>query len=219
MSVILRKPRGLRSESIFYPRPLKKEEEESIKKILKLYRKHPSSLFDEVDVNERKILEITKKIKDAGPREHLRMGELLNYAKKIFKNYKNGAFGKWCLIVFSNMRTTASLINYYNFYKKIKSEDIKDKFKKISIAGAYQIASRKIPYHEKEVIIMNCPYDTHINVQRYLSNEFKKVEEKNKPTEKLEKSPEENNPEIKTTTQKIIEIMESLKELALDLKK
>jgi len=71
------------------------------------------------------------------------MGERIHRAREVLKPYKNGTFTRWLSSTFGTRKTGYNTLSYFELYRDLPQERLKEQFKKIPLKAAYILASRE----------------------------------------------------------------------------
>lgn len=127
--------------SIFAPKPLEKEEENTIQALLTgNFQMEGSPERIKADVDQIKA--ITSEIKAIQKQGIVLIGERIEKAKQILKSYRDGTFTIWLKQTFKSKQTGYNILAYYEFYKSLPTLELKESFRKLPQKAAYTLASR-----------------------------------------------------------------------------
>ena len=139
--------------AIFDPKPLDALEETRIEKLL-VENYQPGAIQDEqVKTDVLQLKRITAEIKSISKQGIVLMGERVHQAMGILKPYKDGTFTKWLEATFGARRTGYNVLAYFELYKALPSDSLRERLKKIPLRAAYALASRVGDADVKEEII------------------------------------------------------------------
>lgn len=176
--------------SVFDPRPLEGEDASSIESLL-MTGFIPDSISEkDFEKNIADLKEITAEIRAIGRQSVILMGERVYRAGELLKPYKDGTFTKWLEVAFGSRKTGYNALSYYNFFKELPDEDLKEKFKKMPQKSAYILASRKGADIETKAEIVreyhNLDHDEFVClIQKKIPNDSKDKRSSKNPEEKL----------------------------------
>ena len=144
--------------SLFDPKPLEAQEEMRVQKLL--FENFPSSDISEERENAQiaedfqQIKTLTAEIKGIQKQNLILIGQRIESARAILKNYKEGTFTKWLKEIFASKQTGYNILAYYLFFTSLPVE-LKEAFKRLPQKTAYLLASRKGEMQEKMEILKN----------------------------------------------------------------
>jgi hypothetical protein len=129
--------------SVFGKSELEEREASSIEQLVIQYAMpcHVSKSQSIQDVEEMK--QLTAEIRSVGKRCLVLIGERVFKVRDILKRYKEGSFTQWLIGTFGCRRTGYNYLTYYEFYKQLPNNELKEGFKKFPQKFAYKLASRK----------------------------------------------------------------------------
>lgn len=139
--------------AMFDPHELKKEELEKLK-----------SIFSEAGADEereesredfRHLLQLTSELKAIQKQAVLLIGERVFRVREIFQSYggEGVAFTHWLNLTFNSRKTAYNALAYYELYRALPSEELKQKLKTMPVKVGYVLASRKAEERVKQGII------------------------------------------------------------------
>ena len=108
---------------------------------------------EQADKDLKHLELVTSEIKSIGQQATILIGERIYKAREILKSYKDGTFTKWLEFVLGSKKTGYNILAYYEFYKALPTEHLKESFKKIPQKAAYILASRDGDIQKKINII------------------------------------------------------------------
>lgn len=139
--------------SVFNTQPLDESESNKIEKLLAENFIPESIEESQVEQNSTQLKQITAEIKAIGRQGVVLIGERVAIAKNILKPYKDGTFTKWLESTFGVAKTGYNALSYFELYKLLPQQQLKENFKKIPLRAAYILASRGGSLETKSEII------------------------------------------------------------------
>jgi hypothetical protein len=97
---------------------------------------------DQVAKDVEILKKTTSEIKTIGKQATILTGEKIFKVRQLLRSYKNGTFTKWLESTFGTRKTGYNMLAYYELYRALPREDLKDKLKKLPQRSAYILASR-----------------------------------------------------------------------------
>ncbi len=141
--------------ALFNMKTLEKKEELFIEGILSSSIDFGSITAEKVQQDLQQIKKLTEEIKAIGRQGVILMGERVFIAREILKPYRDGTFTKWLETTFGSRKTGYNRLAYFELYKNLPQEDLKELFQKIPQRAAYILASREGPVEIKSDLIRN----------------------------------------------------------------
>jgi hypothetical protein len=139
--------------SIFDVKPLDPNESLKIENLLLENHASEEATHEEIKTDVKKLQSLTADIKAIGRQGTVLIGERVFQAMQILKPYKNGTFTKWLESTFGAKKTGYNCLAYFELYRGLPDDDLREKFKKIPLRSAYILASREGEPKVKEEII------------------------------------------------------------------
>jgi hypothetical protein len=139
--------------SIFDVKPLDPNESLKIENLLLENHASEEATHEEIKTDVQKLQSLTADIKAIGRQGTVLIGERVFQAMQILKPYKNGTFTKWLESTFGAKKTGYNCLAYFELYRGLPDDDLREKFKKIPLRSAYILASREGEPKVKEEII------------------------------------------------------------------
>lgn len=104
-----------------------------------------------------KLKKITAEIKTIGKQSVVLQGERIFKAREILKSYGDGqnTFTQWLEKTYGNRRTGYNLLSFFELYKTLPYEVLRQKLKQMPLQAAYTLASREGAYEVKEDLVRN----------------------------------------------------------------
>jgi len=144
--------------SIFDPQSLDTQEEVHMQKLL--FENFLLQGIPEENENAQlaqdfhNIKTLTSEIKGIQKQNLVLIGQRIEKAREILKNYKTGTFTKWLKYVFSSKQTGYNILAYYLFLTALP-QDLQEVFKKLPQKAAYVLASREAEMQDKMHILQD----------------------------------------------------------------
>lgn len=139
--------------SVFDIKPLDELEARRIEKLL-VDNFQPGKISEEqTALDTEQLKSITADIKAIGRQGIVLIGERVHKAKELLKPYKDGTFTKWLESTFGTRKTGYNMLAYYDLYKSLPHDELRERFKKIPQRVAYILASRDGDIEKKVEII------------------------------------------------------------------
>lgn len=139
--------------SVFNVKPLDESEATSIEKLLVENYRPGSMDEDQVAQDVTVLKQLTSEIRAIGRQGTVLMGERVYKAKELLKPYRDGTFTRWLETAFGTRKTGYNALSYFELYKALPKEELRDQFKKIPLRAAYVLASRVGDIEVKSEII------------------------------------------------------------------
>jgi len=139
--------------SVFDIKPLDAIETVKIEKLLFGNNLSEEVTDEDIKKDAKKLQSLTADIKAIGRQGTVLIGERVFQAMQLLKSYKNGTFTKWLDSTFGAKKTGYNCLAYFELYRGLTSDDLREKFKKIPLRSAYILASRDGEPNVKEEII------------------------------------------------------------------
>ena len=122
--------------------PLDLKEANAIEKLLVENYQIGRASEDQVAKDVEILKKTTSEIKTIGKQATILTGEKIFKVRQLLRPYKNGTFTKWLESTFGTRKTGYNMLAYYELYRALPREDLKDKLKKLPQRSAYILASR-----------------------------------------------------------------------------
>ena len=142
--------------SVFDIKPLDTSESVKIEKLLFENNLSREVTDEDIKKDAKKLQSLTADIKAIGRQGTVLIGERVFLAMQILKSYKNGTFTKWLDSTFGAKKTGYNCLAYFELYRGLSNDDLREKLKKIPLRSAYILASRDGEPKIKEEIIREC---------------------------------------------------------------
>lgn len=169
--------------SVFDPKPLDEADSMLIENLL---------LNNVLDENisggqlEKDIIDLTRltvEVKAIGKQSIVLLGERVYQVGELLKQYRNGAFTQWIESTFGSRKTGYNMLSYYNLYKSLPDESLREKLKDMPQKTAYILASRKGGDIEvKSEIIRECGGLTHADLVEIIKEKIPAEEKEKRAT-------------------------------------
>jgi hypothetical protein len=134
---------------LFKPTELLEGEKSALENLLHQYR---SDAIADLQRDLNALVAITSEVKAINNQAAILHGERLLRAQKILKGYREGAFSAWLVETYGNRQTPYNFLLYYEFYQALPQE-LKAKLENVPRQAVYTLASREIPFEEKQAVI------------------------------------------------------------------
>lgn len=154
----------------FDPQPLSFEESSEIKDLLLESEGISDIGLDKIAKDAFIIEQLTSELKGIGRQGVFLMGERVCKAKEILKSYKDGTFTRWLIRTFGTRKTGYNALSYYELCKRLPAQNIREKFMRIPLSAAYNLASREGSLNKKISLIKDFAGKT----QKEIISEIKK---------------------------------------------
>lgn len=129
--------------SVFNAKPLNLRESNAIERLLIDNFQPGESSEEQVEQDVDQLKQITSEIKAIGKQGIVLMGERVYRARELLKPYKDGTFTKWLESTFGTRKTGYNMLAYYDLYRSLPRDDLRESLKKLPQRTAYILASRE----------------------------------------------------------------------------
>lgn len=137
--------------SVFDTRPL--DEDEAYNLEVMLTQQAEDFSVEKVSEDAEILKQITAEIKAIGKQGAILLGERVHRARELLKPYKDGTFTRWLETAFGTRKTGYNVLAYYELYRALPHDKLRDDFKKLQQRTAYILASREGDLGTKAEII------------------------------------------------------------------
>ncbi len=134
---------------VFRVHPLSFNEHEELQQLLNTYKNE-----NPIDEDLKSLAAITSEIKAINNQAAILHGERIKKAQEILKKYREGAFSAWLLATYGNRQTPYNFLQYYEFYLQLPPQ-LHTKLDEMPRQAIYTLASRDVPFDQKEAILKN----------------------------------------------------------------
>jgi Uncharacterised protein family (UPF0137) len=152
--------------AVFNTQPLEESEALNLERMVLENLQMDAISEEQAHQDIHQLKQITAEIKSIGQQGVILMGERIHRAREILKLYKDGTFTQWLESTLGSKKTGYNMLAYYELYKELPSEGLKEEFKKIPQKAAYILASREGDIGEKVKIIR---FSHHLKTQEIIS--------------------------------------------------
>ena len=98
-------------------------------------------------------------------------GERIKKAQEILKKYRDGAFSAWLVATYGNRQTPYNFLQYYEFYLQLP-RTLHSKLDEMPRQAVYTLASRDVPFEQKEAVLKNYRGETKNEVLTLIRKTF-----------------------------------------------
>jgi hypothetical protein len=153
---------------VFKVSPLTSEEKESLEALLQNYKSESQYLIDD---DLKHLANLTSEIKAINNQAAILHGDRIKKAQDILKKYRDGAFSAWLVNTYGNRQTPYNFLQYYEFYLQL-SPTLHPKLDEMPRQAIYTLASRDVPFEQKEEILKNYKGETKNEVLTLIRKTF-----------------------------------------------
>lgn len=129
--------------SVFDTKPLDPLEAMRIEQLLAEGVQPGSQAKTQLYTDAVNLKQITAEIRAIGKQGIVLMGERVHRARELLKPYKDGTFTRWLEAAFGTRKTGYNVLSYYELYKALPNDNVRERFKKLQQRTAYILASRE----------------------------------------------------------------------------
>jgi len=135
--------------SLFESQDLGIEEKQNIRSLFA--EKLQGSVAEDLE----EIFRLTSELKSLQKQAILLVGERVYRVREIFKKYgeERGAFTLWLKKTFSSKKTAYNALSFYELYRHLPTEKLREQFKQMPAKASYILASRKGDFSAKLAVI------------------------------------------------------------------
>ncbi|HVW99484.1 MAG TPA: CT583 family protein, partial [Candidatus Babeliaceae bacterium] len=119
----------------------------------------------------KNLASLTSEIKAINNQAAILHGERIKKAQEILKKYRDGAFSNWLINTYGNRQTPYNFLQYYEFYLQLPL-DLHSKLDEMPRQAIYTLASRNVPFEQKQDILKSYNGETKKEVLTLIRKTF-----------------------------------------------
>lgn len=132
---------------------LNPKDETAIDKLLKENYDSETSSKDQLPKDQLMLRQVTQEIRAIANQGAYLIGERVSKTRDILKRYKQDTFGQWLEIAFNSRKTGYNFLAFYELWKNLPTDEVKNKYKSMPKGAAYMLASKQAGLQKKVTFI------------------------------------------------------------------
>ncbi len=148
---------------------LSSKERTGLKSLIETYKKPDSKREANSDLDE--LSGISQEIKTIDAQSILLHGERIKKARDLLKDYKDGCFTKWMMLIYGTRARPYCFLNYFLFHQSLKPS-LKRSLEEMPRSASYLLASRSGESVVKEAILKKYSGEKQKNLVSIIKNNF-----------------------------------------------
>lgn len=146
-------PQSSPFNAVFNTKPLPDSDASILETLIVTNAREEAVVQNQIEQDVDHLKQITAEIKSIGQQGAILIGERIYKAGKILKSYRDGTFTKWLEFALGSKKTGYNMLAYYELYKELPNETVKETYKRIPQKAAYILASKEGSLEKKLEII------------------------------------------------------------------